>query len=159
MGKSVRFSTLLAFLLLILPYQTFPQTHILTEQKTYDQFNPPVFESITVEDGLPENSGWCILQDYLGYLWIGTKNGLVQYDGYSMKVFQPEKDNTGSISSGFITSIYEDKNKTLWIGTWDSGLNKFDRANESFKCYNHNPDNTTSISDITKSSDQLKLGR
>jgi len=127
MRDPTRYCFLLFFLLLILPYQTTSQTNIYTEQNDYSQFNPPVFESITVEDGLPENSGWCILQDYLGYIWIGTQNGFVQYDGYSMKVFQPEKDNTGSISSGFITTIYEDKNKTLWIGTWDSGLNKFDR--------------------------------
>jgi signal transduction histidine kinase/ligand-binding sensor domain-containing protein/DNA-binding NarL/FixJ family response regulator len=149
MGKSVRFFTYLFIVVLILPFQTSPQTHILPEQKTYSQFNPPVFESITVENGLPENSGNCIVQDYLGYIWIGTQNGLARYDGYSMKVFQPEKNNNRSISSGFIASIYEDKNKTLWIGTWDSGLNKYDRANESFKSYKYDPDDTTSISNST----------
>jgi signal transduction histidine kinase/ligand-binding sensor domain-containing protein/DNA-binding response OmpR family regulator len=103
-----------------------------------------VFEEITMADGLPENSGTCILQDYLGYLWIGTQRGLAQYDGYSMKVFQPEEDNSGSISNGVIITIYEDKNKTLWIGT-NGGLNKFERINESFKKYRHNPDDSTSI--------------
>ncbi len=108
----------------------------------YSQFNPPVFENITIEDGLPENSVNCILQDYLGYLWIGTQNGLAKYDGYSMKVFQPEKDNNSSISDRGIVTIYEDKNKTLWIGTLNGGLNKFDRTNESFKSYRYNPNDT-----------------
>jgi signal transduction histidine kinase/ligand-binding sensor domain-containing protein/DNA-binding response OmpR family regulator len=117
---------------------------ISLSQKVYSQFNPPVFEDITIKDGLPQNTVFCILQDYLGYLWIGTEYGLVQYDGYSMKVFQPEEDNSGSISNGIINTIYEDKNKTLWIGT-NGGLNKFDRVNESFKKYRHDPDDSTSI--------------
>ncbi|MEJ2618376.1 MAG: two-component regulator propeller domain-containing protein, partial [Ignavibacteriaceae bacterium] len=104
-----------------------------------NSFSTPVFEHISIEDGLPENSVTCILQDYLGYLWLGTQNGLVKYDGYSMQVFQPGK-NDSSISSGGIASIFEDKNKTLWIGTWN-GLNKFNRINESFKCYKFNLNN------------------
>jgi signal transduction histidine kinase/ligand-binding sensor domain-containing protein/DNA-binding response OmpR family regulator len=145
MGKSVRFSTLLALLILYLPFQTSPQTNIQTEKNVYSQFNPPVFEEITVENGLPENSVHSILQDYLGYLWLGTQNGLVQYDCYSMKVFQPEKDKSESISDADIITIYEDKNKTLWIGTWTGGLNKFNRTDESFRSYRYDPDDTTSI--------------
>jgi signal transduction histidine kinase/ligand-binding sensor domain-containing protein/DNA-binding response OmpR family regulator len=145
MRDPTKYCVLLSLLILFLPYQTSPQTNIQTEKNVYSQFNPPVFESITVEDGLPENSVHGILQDYLGYLWLGTQNGLVQYDGYSMKVFQPEKDNSGSISDADIITIYEDKNKTIWIGTWTGGLNKFDRANESFRSYRYDLDDTTSI--------------
>ena len=159
MRVQVRFSTLLVFLLLILPYQTSPQSHILTEQKIFDQFNPPVFEDITIKEGLPQNTVLCILQDYLGYLWIGTEYGLVQYDGYSMKVFQPEEYKSNSISNSSVLIIYEDKNKTLWIGT-DGGLNKFDRVNESFKSYRYNPDDSTSInSDYISCIYEDKAGR
>ncbi len=45
-----------------------------------------VFEHITVDDGLPENSVRAILQDSSGFLWFGTMNGLVRYDGYELKV-------------------------------------------------------------------------
>jgi signal transduction histidine kinase/ligand-binding sensor domain-containing protein/DNA-binding response OmpR family regulator len=160
MRDPTRYCIFLLFLLLILSHQTTSQTHILTEQKTYDQFNPPVFEDITIEDGLPENSVTCILQDYLGYIWLGTQNGLVQYDGYSMKVFQPEKDNSSSISDGRIVTIYEDKNKTLWIGTLNGGINKFNRTDESFRSYRYDPDDTTSInSDKTHCIYEDKSGR
>ena len=91
----------------------------------------PAFEYMSLEDGLPDNSVTCILQDYLGYLWLGTQNGLVKYDGYTMEVFQPGK-NDSSISSEGIAAIFEDKNKTLWIGTWN-GLNKFNRKSESYR--------------------------
>ena len=39
------------------------------------------FEHITVDDGLPQNSVRAIIQDHLGFLWFGTQDGLVKYDG------------------------------------------------------------------------------
>jgi len=107
-------------------------------------FPEPVFEHFTVADGLPENSIVCILQDHLGYLWLGTQNGLVRYDGYNMKVYQPDADDSLSISSRRIVSIYEDKSGNLWVGTL-KGLNCFNRSTETFTSYMHNPDDSTSI--------------
>ena len=100
----------------------------------YPQFKTPVFENISVEDGLPENSVTCILQDYLGYLWLGTQNGLVRYDGYSMKVFKPENMNQEKMMQNGIVALYEDTEKTLWICTLN-GLYKFNRSDETFQCY------------------------
>jgi signal transduction histidine kinase/ligand-binding sensor domain-containing protein/DNA-binding response OmpR family regulator len=128
-------------------------------QANNPQFQTPVFKNISIEDGLPENSVTCILQDYLGYLWLGTQNGLVKYDGYSMKIFQPEENNPGSISSRRIATIYEDRNNDLWIGTLN-GLNKFNRITESFKSYKYDSDNTVSInSNLTHCIYEDKAGR
>ncbi len=80
-------------------------------------FPEPEFEHLTIADGLPENSVSCILQDHLGYMWFGTQNGLVRYDGYSMKIFQPDSNDSLSISERHIQTIYEDKSGTIWIGT------------------------------------------
>ena len=133
-------------------FQTAPLFNIstLAQNKNNKQTNwpEPVFEHLTVADGLPENSVQCILHDHLGYMWFGTQNGLVKYDGYSMKVYQPDPDDSLSISYFIVRSIYEDKSGTLWIGTgWQEsgGLNKFDRATETFTSYLHNPDDSTSI--------------
>ncbi|MFB3055535.1 MAG: two-component regulator propeller domain-containing protein, partial [Ignavibacteriaceae bacterium] len=43
---------------------------------SFPQFPEPIFEHLTIADGLPENSVKCILQDHLGYMWFGTQNGL-----------------------------------------------------------------------------------
>jgi len=107
-------------------------------------FPEPIFEHLTVEDGLPENSVRCILQDHLGYMWFGTQNGLVKYDGYNMTVYQPEPDDSLSISWTQIMTIYEDKSGTLWVGTL-GGLNRFNRSTETFTRFMHNPDDSTSI--------------
>ena len=106
----------------------------------------PLFEHFTVADGLPENSVFSMLQDHFGYLWLGTQNGLVRYDGYNMKVYTRDPNDSLSISDGNIIAIYEDKSGTLWIGTADGGLNRFDRKREIFTRYMHNPDDSTSIS-------------
>jgi len=107
-------------------------------------FPEPKFEHITIEDGLPENSVTCILQDHHGYLWFGTQNGLVKYDGYNMTVYQPDPDDSLSISHRQIQTIYEDKSGTLWIGT-QRGLNRFDRITESFISFLHNPKDSMKV--------------
>ena len=42
-------------------------------------------------------------------------------------------------SDGRVTSICEDKDGMLWIGTWDGGLNKWDRTSNKFIRYKNNP--------------------
>ena len=102
-------------------------------------------KTISIEDGLPDNSVTCILQDYLGYMWFGTQNGLAKYDGYSMTVYKPDTANNKSISGSVIINLFEDSNKTLWVGTLN-GLNRFNREDESFTSYKFNPNDTNSIS-------------
>ncbi|MAT74598.1 hypothetical protein CMK14_05525 [Candidatus Poribacteria bacterium] len=34
---------------------------------------------LTVADGLPNNSVWCVMADNQGYLWIGTEKGVIRY--------------------------------------------------------------------------------
>ena len=156
MRDPTKYCILLSFLILSLSFLTVPQTNIPTKQNS--TFSQPVFEYITTADGLPENSGGSIIQDYLGYLWIGTQNGLARYDGYSMKVFTLEKDRNNSLSTADIV-LYEDKRKTLWIGSL-AGLNKFNRENETFKLYNHTKDDSTTInSNLVRSFCEDKHGR
>ena len=112
---------------------------------TFPQFPEPIFEHLTIADGLPENSVRCILQDHLGYMWFGTQNGLVKYDGYDMKVYQPISGDSLSISDRQIYALYEDDSGTLWIGTLNGGLNRFDRKTETFIHYMNKPDDSTSI--------------
>ena len=110
-----------------------------------NRFPEPKFEHIGLKDGLPESSVLCILQDHFGFLWLGTQNGLVKYDGYSMVVYQSEPDNPRSISDNYIESLYEDHAGTLWAGTQYGGLNKFDRSNETFTRYLNSPLDSSSI--------------
>lgn len=95
------------------------------------------FESFTVNDGLSQNFVTCILQDYQGFLWFGTRDGLNRYDGYQFKVYSFDAEDTTSISANTIQSLYEDKGGNLWVGTWFGGLNKYDRARDRFVRYSY----------------------
>jgi ligand-binding sensor domain-containing protein len=73
------------------------------------QNNPPKeprFNHLFVEDGLPEGSITALIQDKEGYIWAGTQNGLVRYDGYKAKVYKLGLDEIRSISS-----IFEDRDR------------------------------------------------
>ena len=143
---------------IILSQQTSAQFIIPFTEKDNFQLNTLTFEDITVRDGLPENSANSILQDYLGYLWISTQNGLARYDGYSIKVFNLEKDKDNSLSTSDAI-IFEDKRKTLWVGSL-AGLNKFDRANETFKLYQSQKNDSTTInSNLVRSFCEDQAGR
>lgn len=126
-------------LVLLLNTLSFPQTR--DEDVNWPE---PMFEHITMADGLPENSVLCIMQDKHGYLWFGTQVGLVRYDGYSMKSYQYDPNDSLSISWGFIQTIYEDESGTLWIGT-SKGFNRFNRIEETFTRFRHKTDDFNSI--------------
>jgi signal transduction histidine kinase/ligand-binding sensor domain-containing protein/DNA-binding response OmpR family regulator len=79
------------------------------------------------------------LQDKYGFIWIGTHDGLCKFDGYEFTVFRNDLTDTTSLTSNWITALYEDSSADLWISTMGGGLNKFDRDKEQFI---HSSDNT-----------------
>ena len=59
-----------------------------------------------------------------------------------MKIFYHDSKDNSSLSYSGISSIYEDSDSILWVGTYYHGLNRFNRELENFKRYdigNANP--------------------
>ena len=54
------------------------------------QANPVKFKHLTVQEGLSRSWVKCIFQDSVGYLWVGTADGLNRYDGISFKTYYCE---------------------------------------------------------------------
>lgn len=92
------------------------------------------FRRLMVDDGLPQNSGSCITQDSIGFIWIGTADGLARYDGISFKVYKYDPFDTNSIGANSIRCLHYSKN-ILWIGTGGGGLNRLDLATGQFRRY------------------------
>lgn len=69
------------------------------------------------EDGLPENSATAMVQAPDGYLWFGTFNGLVRFDGVKFTVLDPA--NTPQLPSGGIVNLHLDKRGWLWVSTYE----------------------------------------
>lgn len=89
------------------------------------------FKHLTVQEGLSRSWVKCIFQDRLGYLWIGTADGLNRYDGISFKTYKYKSDDSLSINNNDIITIYEDKKGNLWVGT-TTGLNLYNREKDKF---------------------------
>lgn len=90
------------------------------------QENKINFKNLTVNDGLSSNLIKDIYQDSIGYIWIGTEDGLNQYNGNMLVKYSYENNTENSIASPHITSINEDRHKNIWVGT-DYGLNIINR--------------------------------
>ncbi|GAB3952016.1 hypothetical protein GCM10028805_33150 [Spirosoma harenae] len=98
------------------------------------------FEHLTVADGLPENSVICMIQDHLGFIWMGTLNGLVRYDGTQMTDFQHRPKSKYSFRGRSIETLYEDRHGDIWIGA--ESLFRYERATGRFIEYPREAPNT-----------------
>ncbi len=92
------------------------------------------FDILTIDDGLSQNTANCFLQDNLGFMWVGTQEGLNMYDGVQFRIFQRAVGDTTSLTDDYVLCLFEDSQRNLWVGTED-GLNRFDRAKQNFKTY------------------------
>lgn len=102
-----------------------------------DRYNPAIFE------------------DSSGTLWLGGCCGPVSLDifdrktGKIAKSYAHDPKNPRSLSNaGQINHIIEDKNdrNILWLATFSSGLEKFDKKSEAFSHYVNEPDDPDSLS-------------
>jgi ligand-binding sensor domain-containing protein len=106
---------------------------------------PYYFKHYQVENGLSNNTVHCILQDRRGFLWLGTKDGLNCFDGYTFKVFRHNPKDKNSLSDNIVHTLSMDHDGNLWVGT-DKGLDKYDFNNENFfHVKTSNPQNVASI--------------
>ncbi len=104
------------------------------------------FKHISTEDGLSNLSVSFITQDSMGFMWIGTVDGLCKYDGYKFTTYRNDPENPKSLSNNEIWVIFEDSNKNLWIGTRGGGLNKYIRETDSFITYKYDENDPNSLS-------------
>jgi len=70
-------------------------------------------------------------------MWFGTNDGLNKYDGYTFTTYKNIPDDSTSLSNNKITSIVEDLDGNLWVGTYVGGVNRFDRDLKQFLRYEH----------------------
>ena len=88
----------------------------------------------------------CLLQDSRGFIWFGTNNGLLRYDGYALKTYLHQDGVPHSLSNNVVMDLIEDNNGLLWIATYGGGLNRFDPSTGLFTNFIHHPQKSNSLS-------------
>ncbi len=77
------------------------------QRYTYRQYGP--------SDGLTNLGVNCLIEDHIGYLWVGTDNGLFRYDGETFKPF----GHAEGLPNVEIRSLAESPQGVLWVATQD----------------------------------------
>ncbi|MBI9063448.1 MAG: SpoIIE family protein phosphatase [Marinilabiliaceae bacterium] len=72
-------------------------------------FDFKIFDSSV---GLPQNYIYSMAQGEKGYVWIGTSEGLVRYDGFDFITYTTHD----SLANDFVQKLLLSENGTLWIG-------------------------------------------
>lgn len=101
---------------------------------------------------LSNNRFQAICEDKWGFIWIGTENGLNRYDGYNFHKFFHDNNDSLSLMSNYIRSLYTDDDGTLWIGT-NRGVQYLKPSEKSFHTVPFPGNRFPYVQQITKLSD------
>jgi signal transduction histidine kinase/ligand-binding sensor domain-containing protein len=93
----------------------------LDNNKTLTQYAHRVWNQ---EEGLLEPSVYSILQTHDGYLWLGTQNGLIRFDGERFRPVKIDRSVSGEFEPVLIRALYEDPNHVLWVASIGNGLGR-----------------------------------
>jgi len=110
--------TSLDFIFLIIVLLSFFSLNALDPSKKITKYIHQVWQS---EDGLIQNSIYSLKQTKDGYLWFGTQEGLVRFDGDKFLVYNKQSTN-GKIKDSWISSVAEGRNKDLFFGCFLGGV-------------------------------------
>jgi ligand-binding sensor domain-containing protein len=88
-----------------------PATADLSPEKPIRQYARTIWEASA---GLPQNSVQALLQTRDGYVWLGTEEGLVRFDGERFEVFN--RSTTPELPGRDVKALFEAKDGSLWIG-------------------------------------------
>jgi ligand-binding sensor domain-containing protein/serine phosphatase RsbU (regulator of sigma subunit) len=104
-------------------------------------------KSLSIDNGLSQNSVNTLLEDKDGFLWIGTDDGLNRYDGQNITIYKHIRSDNTTIPDNQIMSLYEDKQGRIWIGTL-AGLALYDNNTNQFTSFRKDETTKDSINSL-----------
>jgi signal transduction histidine kinase/ligand-binding sensor domain-containing protein len=79
--------------------------------------------------GLPNDQVWTLALRQNGAVWVGTDDGLAVYSesSHRFSVYKNDPFDTKSLSANTIKCVYSDRQDRMWVGTYNSGINLYDK--------------------------------
>ncbi len=120
-----------------------------------NRFDGVQFTHFYEEHGLPNNRVNALHQDGTGKIWIGTDSGLAYLlhgEIHTPNIFDP-------VNESVILSIYEDRDRNIWIATEGTGLWKYNTQGEFINIsHQHGYQNMRARSVVQTEDDILWVG-
>lgn len=104
---------------------------VINSQESLNK-KPFSFKSLTINDGLSQNSVISIAQDSVGYLWLATQDGLNKYNGRSFKHYDKHFEDITRPTFSKLGKIYNDNQNRLWIISTSGKLELYDSKSDEF---------------------------
>lgn len=72
----------------------------------------------TINDGLPSNQIYRLLEDKDGFIWVATENGLCKYNGYEFDCY----DVSDGLPTNDVYGIVEDSKGRIWLSNVENTI-------------------------------------
>jgi ligand-binding sensor domain-containing protein/signal transduction histidine kinase len=119
------------------------------EKSTFINYTNNPYNETSISNGFV----LALKEDKEGRLWIGLQNGGL--DIIDLNTFEENNcvfhhhtnnpDDNTSLSHNSIYSLYEDRNGSVWVGSYGDGVNMYNKLTKKFKHYNRKQNNPNSL--------------
>jgi ligand-binding sensor domain-containing protein len=110
----------------------------------------PVFDHYGPAQGFPSAQALVVEKAKNGFLYIGTDQGLVSYDGHDFSIFRHDVCDSTTISSDYIRKMKFDKHGRLWVSALPA-LNIFDPSTGTFSLIHYIDVNHNAVNFVVQS--------
>lgn len=103
---------------------------VLANCPLHGQLGHHRFQNFTIRDGLPSNWAHCTVTDHLGFVWVGTEDGLARFNGQSFETF---RDREPMVPNEQIYDLIATPDSNVLISSVKAGLILYDYETDEFR--------------------------
>jgi ligand-binding sensor domain-containing protein len=86
------------------------------------------YTAFTVNDGLPSNYVYRVVEDNKGFLWVATDAGIARFDGKYFQVFTTRE----GLPDNEVLAVVKENNGRIWVNCFKQGPAYFDEVQNRF---------------------------
>ncbi|PZP81316.1 MAG: histidine kinase, partial [Stenotrophomonas maltophilia] len=91
-----------------------------------DMAETPRLRRFGAAEGMPSRMVLALAEDRQGHIWAATDGGLVRYDGDTLRVWEHDPEQPGSLPGNEIETLLVDPLDRVWVGINGKGVARLD---------------------------------